>query len=36
MYNLAFNIDELDGYNGIGKRLIDSYGGWSLHEQSHG
>ena len=36
MYNLASNIDELDGYNGIGKKLIDSYGGRSLHEQSHG
>lgn len=28
MYNLASNIDELD--------VIDSYGGRSLHEQSHG
>lgn len=28
MYNLASNIDELD--------VIDSYGGRSLHQQSHG
>lgn len=33
-YNLATNIDELDNLGR--KRLIDSYGGRSLHEQSHG
>ncbi|AOT71460.1 AAA family ATPase [Geosporobacter ferrireducens] len=34
-YNLATTIEELD--NGIGgPRVIDSYGGYSLHEQSHG
>ncbi|GHT69814.1 ABC transporter ATP-binding protein [Spirochaetia bacterium] len=34
LYNLASNIDELasDGYSS----LYDSYGGKSLHEQSHG
>lgn len=34
-YNLASNIDELDK-DGLGRRIIDSYGGVSLHEQSHG
>ncbi|MDL4840869.1 AAA family ATPase [Aquibacillus rhizosphaerae] len=34
-YNLATNIEELDK-QGSGKRIIDSYGGKSLHEQSHG
>lgn len=34
-YNLATAIEELDK-EGIGPRLIDSYGGISLHEKSHG
>lgn len=34
-YNLATNIEELDR-EGMGPRIIDSYGGRSLHEQSHG
>ncbi|MFC5403997.1 AAA family ATPase [Cohnella soli] len=34
-YNLATNIDELDREAG-GPRIKDSYGGKSLHEQSHG
>lgn len=34
-YNLATKIEELDR-EGLGKRVIDSYGGQSLHEQSHG
>lgn len=34
-YNVASNIDELDR-EGYGPRVIDSYGGVSLHEQSHG
>lgn len=34
LYNVATNIDELDK-GGTGPRLIDSYGGRSLHEQSH-
>ncbi|WP_027626512.1 AAA family ATPase [Clostridium lundense] len=34
-YNVATNIEELDKH-GIGARIIDSYGGISLHEQSHG
>lgn len=34
-YNLATNIEELD-QGGGGARVIDSYGGRSLHEQSHG
>lgn len=36
-YNLASNIDELDRQEGAsGARIIDSYGGKSLHQQSHG
>ena len=35
-YNVATNIDELDQQAAFGARLIDSYGGISLHEQSHG
>jgi len=34
-FNLATNIEELDKEPG-GGRIIDSYGGKSLHEQSHG
>lgn len=34
-YNVASNIDSLDEEGG-GPRVIDSYGGISLHEQSHG
>lgn len=34
-YNVATNIDELDE-GGTSPRIIDSYGGNSLHEQSHG
>jgi len=34
-YNVATNIDELDKGGG-GPKLIDSYGGVSLHHQSHG
>jgi predicted ATPase len=34
-YNVATNIDELD-QGGTGPRIIDSYGGHSLHNQSHG
>lgn len=34
-YNVASNIDELDK-DGGGPRIIDSYGGISLHNQSHG
>ncbi|HEY8310855.1 MAG TPA: hypothetical protein VIG47_09880 [Gemmatimonadaceae bacterium] len=32
---MATNIEELDNAPG-GRRIIDSYGGRSLHEQSHG
>jgi len=37
-YNFATNIDELDKepYFGETPKIIDSYGGQSLHEQSHG
>ncbi|SDE08970.1 Predicted ATPase [Paenibacillus sp. UNCCL117] len=35
-YNLATNIDEMDSEPGTGRRIIDSYGGKSLHAQSHG
>jgi predicted ATPase len=34
-YNVASNIEELDR-EGMGPRVIDSFGGRSLHEQSHG
>lgn len=35
-YNVATSIDEMDGVPAMSPRLIDSYGGVSLHEQSHG
>ena len=33
---MATNIDELDAAPSFGRPLIDSYGGVSLHRQSHG
>ena len=33
---MATNIDEMDEEPGPGGRVIDSYGGVSLHRQSHG
>lgn len=35
-YNVASSIDQMDREPGAGPRLIDSYGGVSLHKQSHG
>lgn len=35
-YNFASNIDDLDREMSFGPPLIESYGGRSLHEQSHG
>ena len=35
-YNVASNIDELDAEPGPGTPVIASYGGVSLHRQSHG
>lgn len=35
-YNVASNIDKLDREPSFGPPLIDSYGGVSLHKQSHG
>ena len=35
-YNVATNIEDLDKEPGSSRRIIDSYGGKSLHEQSHG
>ncbi len=35
-YNVASSIDEMDRGSSFGARVIDSYGGISLHEQSHG
>jgi len=35
-YNVASNIDELDRAGGFGLPIIESYGGVSLHKQSHG
>ena len=34
-YNMATNIEEMDR-EGFGPKVIDSFGGTSLHEQSHG
>ena len=35
-YNVATRIDELDEEGAFGPPIIDSYGGVSLHDQSHG
>ncbi|WP_102347615.1 AAA family ATPase [Bacillus sp. Marseille-P3661] len=35
-YNVATNIEELDREPCSGSKIIDSFGGKSLHEQSHG
>lgn len=35
-YNVASNIDEMDEIPAISPRIIESYGGVSLHHQSHG
>ena len=35
-YNVASDIDRMDREAGGGNRVIDSYGGVSLHRQSHG
>lgn len=35
-YNVASNIDEMDATPSFGGNVIDSYGGVSLHKQSHG
>ncbi len=35
-YNVASNIEELDSEPSFGAKIIDSFGGKSLHEQSHG
>jgi len=35
-YNVASNIDQMDRIPGPGPRVIESYGGVSLHKQSHG
>lgn len=35
-YNVASNIDEMDNEPSFSARIIDSYGGVSLHAQSHG
>ncbi|GFZ92378.1 ATPase AAA [Paenibacillus marchantiophytorum] len=35
-YNLATHIDDLDSQFSFGRPIKDSYGGKSLHEQSHG
>ncbi len=36
LYNVATDIDRMDAEPSFGPPLIDSYGGVSLHEQSHG
>ncbi len=35
-YNVATNIDEMDKVPAAAPPIIDSYGGVSMHEQSHG
>ena len=35
-FNVATEIENLDAQPAMGPRIIDSYGGRSLHEQSHG
>lgn len=35
-YNVASNIDDMDSEPGFGPPIISSYGGVSLHKQSHG
>lgn len=35
-YNVASNIDDLDSEPSFGPKIIASYGGVSLHKQSHG
>ena len=35
-YNVASNIDQMDRIDAPGPRVIESYGGVSLHRQSHG
>jgi predicted ATPase len=35
-FNVATEIERLDQEPGLGRRIIESYGGRSLHEQSHG
>lgn len=35
-YNVASNLDDLDGYPALSPKLLNSYGGVSLHKQSHG
>ena len=35
-YNVASNIDQMDRESGCGGPVINSYGGVSLHRQSHG
>ena len=35
-YNVASDIDRMDRESSLGRRVIDSYGGVSLHRQSHG
>lgn len=35
-YNVATNIEEMDAYPASAGKIINSYGGRSLHEQSHG
>ena len=35
-FNVATEIERLDSEGGLGAPVVDSYGGKSLHEQSHG
>lgn len=35
-YNVASNIEDMDSEGGLGTPVVESYGGISLHAQSHG
>jgi predicted ATPase len=35
-FNVATQVEEIDSEGGLGRKLIESYGGVSLHERSHG
>lgn len=36
LYNVATNIEDLDNAPGFSRKIIESFGGVSLHKQSHG
>ncbi|MBQ8387585.1 MAG: AAA family ATPase [Clostridia bacterium] len=36
LYNVATNIEDLDNAPGFSRKIVESFGGVSLHKQSHG